>query len=258
MIAVFQLYKVIASLGRRALDIVLPPQCLSCGALVESAGALCARCWAGVTWIAAPHCRCCGLPFDFDPAPSHAGQLLCAGCLGDRPEFARARAAFRYDDASKRLILGLKHADRTNGAPAFGRWLARAGSELLADADMVAPVPMHWTRLAWRRYNQSALLALAVARAAGRTCIPDLLIRRRRTPPQGELGRRARWRNVRGAFAVNRRYEPAVAGARVILVDDVFTTGATARHCARTLRAAGAASVDVLTLARVIRPGGDG
>ncbi|HJS32324.1 MAG TPA: ComF family protein [Alphaproteobacteria bacterium] len=249
---------VLTLLMRRTLDVVLPPQCLSCDALVDSANALCASCWTGVTWIAAPYCECCGLPFDFDPAPSRAESILCTGCLGERPEFSRARAAFRYDDGGKRLVLGLKFADRTGGVPAFGRWLARAGAELLVDADVVAPVPMHWTRLAWRRYNQSALLALAVARAGGRTCIADLLVRRRRTPPQGELGRRERWRNVRGAFAVNRRHEAAVSGARVVLVDDVLTTGATARHCARALLAAGAASVDLLTLARVVRPGADG
>ncbi|HSE78108.1 MAG TPA: ComF family protein [Alphaproteobacteria bacterium] len=253
-----QLRDVLAMLTRRALDIVLPPQCLSCGALVESANALCASCWSRITWIAAPYCACCGLPFDFDPAASRADAILCTGCLAEPPEFRRARAAFRYDDGGKRLILGLKFGDRTDSAPAFGRWLARAGAESLADADMVAPVPMHWTRLAWRKYNQSSLLALAVARAAGLRCAPDLLIRRRRTPPQGDLGRNERWRNVRGAFAVNRRHASAVAGTRVVLVDDVLTTGATARHCARALLGAGAASVDLLTLARVVRPGGGG
>jgi ComF family protein len=168
--------------------------------------------------------------------------------------FARARAVFRYDDASRHLILGFKHADRIHAAPAFGRWLARAGAELLAEADIVAPVPLHWLRLAWRRYNQSALIGAVAAELSGRPWIPDLLVRRRYTVHQGDLGPAARRRNVRRAFAVNRRHRARLAGARVVLIDDVFTTGATLAECARTLKSAGAVGVDALALARVVRP----
>lgn len=241
--------------GGVALDAVLPPQCLSCGRLVDATGTLCAACWTKITWLAPPLCSCCGRPFEFDPRPRGDDEaLLCGSCVREAPDFARARAVFVYDEASRGLVLGFKHADRTHGAPAYGRWLARAGAELLAEADIVAPVPLHWTRLAMRRFNQAALLAGTAAAESGRQCIPDLLVRSRRTPQQGEKNRTERARNVRRAFAVHPRHAAAVAGRRVLVVDDVFTTGATIGECTRTLLGAGAAAVDVLTLARVVKP----
>ncbi|HLZ67118.1 MAG TPA: ComF family protein [Aliidongia sp.] len=198
-----------------------------------------------------------GLPFPYDAGTG----VECAECVAHPPPFDRARAVFAYDDHSRRLILAFKHADRLHGMPAFGQWLARSGAELLADADLVAPVPLHWTRLFRRRFNQSALLAqAAVAAWASRASsaprfAPDLLIRRRRTRSQGHLSRLQRADNVRGAFAV--RPGADIADKRVLLVDDVLTTGATIEACTRMLKRAGAARVDVLTLARAMRlPGG--
>jgi ComF family protein len=159
-----------------------------------------------------------------------------------------------YDDVSRGLVLGFKHADRTHAAPAYARWMARAGAELLTTADVIAPVPLHWSRLMARRYNQAALLGNALARLAGAPSVPDLLIRRRRTLSQGRLSRSERLRNVAGAFAVNRARLALVRGRRIVLVDDVLTTGATVSACAAVLRRAGAASVEVLALARVVRP----
>jgi len=239
-----------ARLGRvagAALDIVLPPRCLGCGVTVDQNGLLCGDCWSGLSFIAPPLCDCCGLPFAYQVA----ARSRCAACLASPPEFDRARAVLVYDDASRRLVLGFKHADRLEGAPAFGRWLARAGAELTAAADLIVPVPLHRWRLFRRRYNQAGLLALALGRVAERPVVPDLLVRRRATPTQGGLGRRGRQRNVAGAFALRPGREPQVRGRRVLLVDDVHTTGATLNACARALRRAGAASVDALTLARV-------
>jgi ComF family protein len=159
----------------------------------------------------------------------------------------------RYDKSSRQLLLGLKHADHTHVAGAFGRWMQRAGGEVLAGAELLAPVPLHWTRLFQRRYNQAALLANAIRAAGGPPVAADCLIRRRRTPSQGHLGPLARERNVRGAFSVPRPSD--VAGKRLVIVDDVMTTGATADECARVLKRAGAASVGVLTLARALRVG---
>jgi ComF family protein len=239
---------------RGVLDALLPRRCLACGAVVDGAGqgGVCAACWPNLVFLGPPICACCGFPFEYD----EGADALCAACTARPPEWGRARTVFAYDDASRGLVLGFKHADRTDAAPAFGFWLARAGAELLDAADIVAPVPLHRTRLVSRRYNQSALLAQAAARAAGRRCIPDLLRRTRRTRSQGGLGATARRRNVRAAFALRPAWRESVQGARIVLVDDVLTTGATAEACASCLKSAGADGVDVLTLARVVRPAG--
>lgn len=242
---------IVRAAGRRCIDVLLPPRCLACGEIVSADGALCPACWATVAFIAPPCCRRCGVPFAFDPG---AG-VECGECVRQPPPFQRARAALRYDDASRGLILGFKHADRTHAAPAFAAWMARAAGPLLTDAEVVVPVPLHWTRLIRRRYNQAALLALAIGRIGGRTVVPDALVRRRRTPSQGQMRRLGRFRNVTGAFVIHPRRAGHVAGKRVLLVDDVLTTGATVEACIRALRAAGATAVDVVTLARVVREG---
>jgi ComF family protein len=233
--------------GAAGLDLLLPPRCLACGTTVETNGQLCPTCWSRLSFIAPPLCDCCGLPFAFEVAE----RSRCAGCLADPPPFSRARSVMVYDDASKRLILGFKHADRTEAAPAFGRWLQRAGGALVADAELIVPVPLHRWRLFTRRYNQAGLLAQALGRVAERPVAPDLLVRRRRTPIQGGLGRTGRRRNVAGAIGVRPARAPLVDGRRVLLIDDVHTTGATLAECARVLRRAGATAVDALTLARV-------
>lgn len=230
----------------RALDLLLPPQCLACGALVDEPGALCAACWTRIQFIAPPFCACCGLPFELDPGR----EAVCGDCARSPPSFARARTVMRYDDASKGLILRFKHGDRTEAAPAFGRWMARAGSILTAEADVIVPVPLHRWRLFTRRYNQAALLAVALGRIANVPVAADALVRRRHTAPQGG-DRISRARNVKGAFAVAR--PGAIAGRSVLVVDDVFTTGATLSECARVLRGGGASRVDIVTLARVLR-----
>jgi ComF family protein len=236
--------------GTAALDVLLPPQCLKCRAAVDRQGLLCPACWGEATWLAPPLCAACGFPFEYEEGPG----ALCAACTRARTLFERARAALVYDDASKPLILSFKHADRLEGAPAYGRWLARAGAELVRDAELIAPVPLHRWRLLRRRYNQAALLALALGRIVGKPCVPDLLARVKPTRSQGGLGRAGRAENVRAAFAVRPKRRDAMQGKRVLLVDDVYTTGATATACARALLRAGAGAVDVLTLARVVRP----
>jgi len=234
----------------RGLDILLPPRCLACPAPVASPGHLCAECWAAMEFIDAPICVRCGWPFDYD----HGEDVLCAACMGRAPAFDAARAVFRYDDASRRLILALKHGDRLEGAPAFARWMVRAGGELLAKCDLVVPVPLHRRRLFWRRYNQAAVLAQAIAREIGLDYDPLVLVRQRATPSQGGLNRAQRRRNVRGAFACPPNRADRLGGRRVALIDDVMTTGATVEACARVLKRHGAAEVVVVTLARVVQP----
>jgi ComF family protein len=236
--------------GRALLDAALPPLCLGCGEIVGETGSLCTACWAGFVFIAPPHCARCGDPFPADVGDS----ALCGSCLVRPPRYRRARAVVVYDQRSRRLVLPLKHGDRTDMARAYGRWMARSGAEMFGDADLVAPVPLHWRRLLTRRYNQSALLARAVARETGRALAPDLLRRVRWTGSQAGLRAQERRRNVRRAFAVTPRWTTLVKGAGVVLVDDVLTTGATVDACTRVLLAAGARHVDILTLARVVRP----
>ncbi len=195
-------------IGGGLVDAILPPRCLACGEIVKEPGALCGRCWGGITFFAPPWCAGCGLPF---PHPMGEG-AVCGDCARERRAWDRARAVLRYDNKSRQLVLGLKHGDHTHVAGAFGRWMQRAGGEVLADAELLAPVPLHWTRLFQRRYNQAALLANAIRAAGGPPVAADCLVRRRKTPSQGHLGPLARERNVRGAFTVRRATD--VAGPR--------------------------------------------
>jgi ComF family protein len=235
--------------ARAIVDGVLPPRCLACGEIVDEPQALCAKCWRTLTFFAKPWCTVCGTPF-----PHPMGEdAVCADCTRERRSWDRARAVLRYDKNSRHLVLALKHGDRTHLAGAFGCWMQRVGAEVLGGADFLVPVPLHWTRLFQRRYNQAALLAQAIHSAGGPPVKVDWLIRRRPTPPQGRLGPAARSRNVRAAFAI--RQGCSILGKRIVIIDDVITTGATLEECARVVRRAGAASVGVLTLARALRSG---
>jgi ComF family protein len=234
-------------LSVRALDLLLPPLCLKCDEPVGGNATLCPACWKDIQFIAAPFCACCGAPFEI----AAAAGMLCGSCLTQPPAYQSARAAMLYDDASRKLVLGFKHGDRTYAARALAVWMHRAGGDFLADADALLPVPLHRWRLFRRRYNQSALLAKHVAQLAGKPHWTDALQRIRATPSQGHRKRKERQENVRGAFAVSPRCREMIAGKKLVLVDDVLTTGATVDECARILLAAGAAQVNVLTLSRV-------
>lgn len=231
----------LALLGRRALDLVLPLTGHD-GDPVQSPG-LSAEAWRKIVFLADPVCDGCGAPFEYELG------ARCAVCQAKPRAYGRARAACLYDEHSRDLILQLKHADRPELGDLFARWLSRAAAELVADCDVIAPVPLHRARLFRRRYNQAAEIARPLSRLAGVAYLPDALVRRRPTASQGGKSAQGRARNVAAAFAVVR---PArVAGKRVLLIDDVLTTGATAQGCARALLAAGAISVDLAVVARV-------
>lgn len=238
-----------------ARDALLPGRCFACGEIVADAGGLCGACWEGVRFISSPQCARCGRPFELElDADVHAGDgLICGDCARKAPVYDQARAAMVYDEASRPVILAFKHGDRTDMAPVLADWLARAGAEVLAEADLIVPVPLHWTRLWSRRFNQSAELARHLAKASGKTYAPGLIRRHRRTPPQAGLGAKARAKNMRGAFSVSKGKAAQISGRRVLLIDDVMTTGSTLNACAGVLLWAGAEGVDVLTLARVVR-----
>jgi len=230
---------------RRSLDVALPRLCPSCRDLVTDNG-LCPACWSKVAFIAAPYCPRLGIPFAYDPGPG----ILSMQAIADPPAFGRARAAVRYDDVARALVHAFKYGDRLDLAPLLGGWMARAGEELLDGADALVPVPLHWRRLWTRRFNQSAALAAAISRDSGVAVAHGALRRVKATQQQVGLSRSERASNVQGAFRVAANAQ--VAGRRLVLIDDVLTSGATADACARVLLRAGASQVDVLVLARVV------
>jgi ComF family protein len=235
---------------RHVVDVALPQLCPSCREPVDGAG-LCPACWRKLSFIAPPYCERLGIPFPFDDGPG----LLSMEAIADPPAYDRARAAVRYDDIAKTLVHALKYGDRLDLAPTMGRWMAHAGRQLLAEADALVPVPLHWRRLWARRFNQSALLAEIAAEAGGRTVVHGALTRVKATRQQVGLDKSARAQNVQGAFRVPADGKAAVVGRKLVLVDDVLTSGATVDACARVLLRAGAASVDVLVFARVVAGG---
>jgi ComF family protein len=241
-----------AHLGRTvlrvALDAVLPPLCASCRTPLADAGGLCPACWAQMSFIAPPYCERLGIPFVYDPGPG----VLSMEAIADPPAYDRARAVARYDGVARELVHRLKYGDRLDLAAFMGRWMARAGRELLDDADALVPVPLHWRRLWGRRFNQAATLARTAAAESGLPVLTAALTRQRATAHQVGLSRSARAINVQGAFAVTPEGRAAIHGKRIVLVDDVLTSGATVDACTRVLRRAGAGTVDVLVFARVV------
>jgi ComF family protein len=235
--------------GEFAVSLALPPLCAACRAPVASEG-LCATCWSRLTFIAPPYCERLGIPFPFDPGPG----TLSMEAIADPPVYGRARAAVCFDETARALVHAFKYGDRLDLAPLLGRFMANAGRELTTAADLIVPVPLHWRRQWGRRFNQSALLAEVVAKASGRKVSYRALRRIKSTAHQVGLARSERATNVQGAFAVEAAHRNELAGRRLVLVDDVLTSGATIEACTRALLRAGAAQVDVLVFARVVAP----
>jgi ComF family protein len=233
-----------------AVNLVLPLVCPVCREPVAGDGGLCAACWGRLQFISVPLCPACGLPF------SHAiGEgMCCAACLAAPPPVQPVRSALVYGEGARQLLLPFKHSDRLDLAPILARLTYAAGREAIDGADLLVPVPSHWTRLLWRRANQAAELARALARLAGVPADPGLLTRVRATPLQGSHGGFAgRAKNVQGAFRVPAAAGPRLRGRSVVIVDDVWTSGATVMACGKALLAAGAGKVAAVTVARVVR-----
>ncbi|NDF12916.1 MAG: ComF family protein [Proteobacteria bacterium] len=227
---------------------LLPARCIACGVQVDTPGSVCAHCWKELHFITSNACITCGHPFE---APVPEG-TRCGHCISEPPEYTHARAVLRYDDHSRPLVTRFKYGDALHGTRSFARWMAAAGSDILRDADMLIPVPLHRLRLLHRRYNQSAILAHAIGKHTGVAVRPQGLVRHKRTPAQAGLSKSARNENVKHAFRVPASERARLSGKHVVLIDDVMTTGATIRECTRVLLKNGVASVRILTLARTV------
>jgi ComF family protein len=236
--------------GKIILDIALPPLCPSCREPLGDGVGLCAPCWSKLALIEKPYCARLGIPFAYDPGPG----ILSMEAIAAPPAYDRARAAVRYDDVARALVQRFKYSDRLDLAPMMGRWMARAGRELLDGADALLPVPLHWRRLWARRFNQAAALAGTISEISGVPVQHGAILRARATAQQVGLSRPQRADNVQGAFRVPAEQKAHIAGKRLVLIDDVLTSGATVDTCARALLRAGAAHVDVLVFARVVAP----
>lgn len=229
------------------LDGIYPPRCLTCTEPTEQGASLCADCWAETTFITGAICGVCGTPL---LGEGGSKSIKCDECISDPPKWNAGRAAVIYAGGGRRAVLGLKHGDRLDMAKPLAEWMARSAGDLLYQADVVTPVPLHWRRLVKRKFNQSAELARHLSAISSTPIIPDLLVRRKFTKSQDGLTRVERHENQRGVFAVHKR---RTVPKNVLLIDDVMTAGATLSACADTLRAAGAERIDALVLARVAR-----
>lgn len=233
----------------QVLDMIYPPECAGCRALTDAPHGLCPACWGETSFISGPVCDCCGVPV---PTAGPGTVVHCEGCAAHPPGWDRGRAAILYEGRGREIVLRLKHGDRLDLAPVLARWMARAGADLVAASDIVAPVPLHWTRLVRRRANQAAELVRRPELRPARP-VPDLLIRTARTPPLKGKTRDQRHALLQGLIQPNPARSGLIAGRSVLLVDDVMTTGATLSAAAEACRAAGARQVYALVVARVAR-----
>lgn len=230
------------------LDLVYPPRCFACSEETDQPHGLCGPCWAQTSFVSGTCCETCGVPLPGDTAP-----FICDACLTYPPPWSMGRAALLYNGGGKKLTLAFKHSDRTDMAKPLSQWLLRAGPEVLDGTDLLTAVPLHWSRLFKRGFNQSALLASKLGKLSGVPVQPDLLQRIRATPTQEGLNRTERFENQKNAIRLHPKHKVRIAGKTITLVDDVLTTGGTLTACASQLLSAGAKDIRVLVLARVAR-----
>lgn len=238
----------LSGIGRNVANVLFPATCIGCRTHVSEPGTLCPKCWSDLRFIEKPYCPVFGTPFAYD----FGDGFMSAEAIADPPPFRRLRSAVVHKGAAQRMAVALKFHDRTDLAPWMARWMQRAGRELLDDCDVILPVPLHRWRFLQRRFNQSAELARALSQQEAKPFAPQALDRIRRTERQIGLGMKERRRNVDGAFRVPKAHEIHVRGRHVLLVDDVYTTGATVKAATRALLRGGAKSVDVLTFRSVL------
>jgi len=230
------------------VSLVFPARCVSCGVMTSAESAVCVECWKGLHFISGPSCAKCDYPFEFDIDEG----MLCGSCLKEDWYFDRVLSVLRYSDTSKTIVSKLKYSDKTHIAKQCGLLMRKKIAHKLADYDYIIPVPMHRSRLRKRFYNQSSLIASHLSSFSGIEVLHNGLVKMKSHAPQTGLTRAGRKINVRGSFSINDSYRDRIKGSSVLLVDDVYTTGATVNECSRVLKRAKAESVTVVTLARVV------
>lgn len=235
-------------IGTGLVDAILPPLCAGCRVPVDRAHGICGTCWSEISFIEPPICDRLGTPFAHDPG----GRVDSTLAVSKPPVFDRARAVARHDGLAREIVHSLKYGDRLETTRLMARLMQRAGAELIADADLIVPVPLHWRRMLGRRFNQSAELARVLARHTDIRYAPEILLRKRSTRQQVGLTAKQRQANVRSAFVVPDEMIAKVSGQHVLLIDDVLTTGATVDAAAKSLQRAGASAVDILVFTRVV------
>ena len=236
------------------MNFILPPRCPISGDIVDRVGAISPSAWKDITFITHPSCRCCGIPFIIDHDISDSvPDYICADCITYPKHFDRAKSALVYDNASKSMILAFKHGDALHLHTTLVPLLLKCADDMVYPDSIIIPVPLHWSRLVKRRYNQAAILAQHLSKQTGTAYWPDALVRLRRTPPQGHMNAKDRFKNVAGAFEIHKNYMDKIIGKKFVLIDDVFTTGATLDECSKVLKAGGAESIHILTVARAVK-----
>lgn len=229
-------------------DFILPPRCLHCGKIICNENSLCPECFEKISFITQPYCKHCGCPLDGNKDDLY--ELVCLKCLNKKNSFRLCRSAIKYDEFSRKLLLDFKFADHVENKLLLARWLFWAGKDIFdMGADMIIPVPLHYTRLIQRKYNQSAILAAELSKLCSIPAVYNVLKKTKYTAPQVRCNSKDRKINVKNAFKVTQPCK--IKGKRIILIDDVYTTGATTRECIKILKQSGALSIDVLTVARV-------
>lgn len=236
-----------------ALTLLYPHRCIACAAMVEERDALCGPCWGDTRFVAGLVCKTCGAPLPGEDEDESSGEIRCDDCLATVRPWDQGRTALIYADTGRKLVLALKHGDRPDLARAGAHWMRQAAGDLLSPDTVIVPIPIHWLRLLKRRYNQAALLAQQLAADTGATCLPDALIRPRQTKVHDGMSVPARFANMQDAIRPHPRRGKHLAGRDVVLVDDVMTSGATLAAATQACRAANAATVSILTLARVVK-----
>ncbi len=241
---------VIQKFFKSLVDFIFPPQCYVCKKILKDEDGLCFECLSKINFISKPMCECCGYPFEFKISSSKY-DLLCPRCLMHTHKFDKCVSVVRYDETSKKIILPFKHGDKTQLAKFMAKLMCVSGKKLIADSDVIIPVPIHFTRMLKRKYNQASLLCNFIARQYNKKVLYSTLLRNVATKSQGHMSLFQRKHNVSGAFIV--RHPEQIKGKSVLLIDDVFTTGSTVDECAKVLRKNGAKKIFVLTFARVVK-----